>query len=93
MNNLAQSTPLKQRSYTVINPHTSNDIMVQEGTLLKKGFMGRYSKTHFRLEGDQLKYAKNPKQKTYQSIDLKETYVEIDTKSKTKRKLKIFTPK
>jgi hypothetical protein len=84
---------LKQRSNTVVPPRVSSQIVIMEADMLKKGFIGRYSKNHFRLEGDELKYAKSAKAKQYQKIDLKEAYVEIDQKSKTKRKFKIITPK
>jgi len=67
--------------------------MVLEGTLLKKGFIGRYSKTFFRLDGDCLMFSKSAKAKTFQKLDLKEVFVEIDMKSKTKRKFKIITPR
>ena len=56
--------------------------------------MRRYSKTFFRLETHWLSYAKSAKAKAknFTVLDLRDVCVEIDQKSKTKRKLRIITP-
>ena len=64
----------------------------RSGFLLKRGFLGRYSRTFFSLEGPVLRYGKSVKNNNkLKSIDLTKAFVEKVRNSKTQRKFRLFT--
>jgi hypothetical protein len=63
-----------------------------EGFLKRKAMIG-YSKEYYILQSSTLNSYKKKDSKIHKSLELKDIYVEIEEKSKTKRKFKILTSK